>query len=568
MVSGTFTACNRVSTCFALFCFFVALCLSIPTQNSNDETNPHIFTRDDGPPEQQCGFTSNPDIFGIGIRIGYYTQAVAVWFASFFFFREAKVLRAVNTLFIIAMFIVGIISACNASTTYAAEMFLLLQVGICLGIVGILDLSKYSTRLWKVSWERLAIKTAMAYAGHSFNIWFWWIGLGKMLTTPCGTFMWYVVKADLFGWARTVMKVVSVFGIVERTYSAAWRDSIRGIHAWFAKDIRDDFRARSDEKSGGGFPLDAASQTCSNAPEPAANNDQQPSEPSVGDLGCQLNPNSTKKRAEDVCTTDLGCSPPRSSLSACVSTSIASETRSSSPTFASIYAADRYLQQITAIYPPTIAENRRRGCSILRGRIKFYIPSFHTRCIHPAPSSATCLFLTAKAVARGRLPVSAVAIVIQHIIALEKEPAWRLPRFVYQMLRAMPAQGPPDWQSLTLASDIQLSQKPFTVARWKWIYDATKTLATIVLFIGQVELTIAWNHMGGLQTLNSVGQLIPFILGVGGLVKVLWGKWRFLKNGTKEDPDSNEYCEGKEAIQAYQTWKKAYEQRIGLAAER
>ncbi len=39
-----------------------------------------------------------------------------------------------------------------------------------------------------------------------------------------------------------------------------------------------------------------------------------------------------------------------------------------------------------------------------------------------------------------------------------------------------------------------------------------------------------WNEVGGLQSLTSLGQLIPFILGVGGLVKVVWGKacsvWR------------------------------------------
>lgn len=569
MPSIAFTARNRVSTYLALFgLFFVALCFSIPTHSSNDGTEPRNLTRKDVLPEQQCGFTSNPDIFGIGIRVGYYTQAVAVWFASFFLFREAKVLRAVNTLFIVAMFIVGVISACNASNTYAAEIFLLLQIGVCLGIVGILDISKYSTRLWKISWERLAIKTAMVYAGHSFNIWFWWVGLDNMLKTPCGTFMWYVVKTDLYGWARTVMKVISIVGFVERTLSVTWKDCIRGIHAWFAKDIRHSFNERLYKESGGSVFSDAATQTCLDAPEPAANDDQQPSEPWVRISGYRLDPNSTEKRAKDVRDTEPDCSPPRSSPSRCEPTLKILESRNGTPTFESIYAADRYLQQITAIYPPALAENKRRTCSIFRGKIRFYIPSFRTRCTQPAPSIARCLFLTAKAVLCGRLPVGAIAIVILHIVALEKDPAWRFPRFIYHMLRAMPAHGPPDWQSLTLASDIQLSQIPFTVARWKWILDAGKTLTTIILFIGQVELTIAWNRMADLQTLATVGQLIPFILGVGGLVKVLWAKWCLLKNGTKEEPHIDEFLEGKEAIKAYQKWKKAYEQHIGLAEGR
>lgn len=85
-----------------------------------------------------------------------------------------------------------------------------------------------------------------------------------------------------------------------------------------------------------------------------------------------------------------------------------------------------------------------------------------------------------------------------------------------------------------------------------------------MIFIAQVELTIAWNRMGGLQTLNTVGQLVPFILGVGGLVKVVWGKWCLLRKSVKEEPefdDSGE--EDRAAIEAYRTWKDAYEQRLG-----
>jgi hypothetical protein len=42
-----------------------------------------------------------------------------------------------------------------------------------------------------------------------------------------------------------------------------------------------------------------------------------------------------------------------------------------------------------------------------------------------------------------------------------------------------------------------------------------------VLVIG-TELTIQWNYISGVQNIESVGQLIPFCLGVGGLLKVIW----------------------------------------------
>lgn len=85
-----------------------------------------------------------------------------------------------------------------------------------------------------------------------------------------------------------------------------------------------------------------------------------------------------------------------------------------------------------------------------------------------------------------------------------------------------------------------------------------KNLLLIILFITQVELTIVWNHVSGLNSLTSLGQLIPFILGVGGLLKVLWSKWRLVRSGIREDfksscPPSTDY---ETAIEAYLQWKK------------
>lgn len=45
--------------------------------------------------------------------------------------------------------------------------------------------------------------------------------------------------------------------------------------------------------------------------------------------------------------------------------------------------------------------------------------------------------------------------------------------------------------------------------------------ACSVLVIG-TELTIQWNKIQGVQNLRSVGQLIPFTLGVGSLLKIVW----------------------------------------------
>jgi hypothetical protein len=44
----------------------------------------------------------------------------------------------------------------------------------------------------------------------------------------------------------------------------------------------------------------------------------------------------------------------------------------------------------------------------------------------------------------------------------------------------------------------------------------------LALAVIAVELTLIWNFVSGINSMNSVGQFIPFTVGVGGLVQVLW----------------------------------------------
>jgi NADH:ubiquinone oxidoreductase subunit 6 (subunit J) len=44
----------------------------------------------------------------------------------------------------------------------------------------------------------------------------------------------------------------------------------------------------------------------------------------------------------------------------------------------------------------------------------------------------------------------------------------------------------------------------------------------LVLAVCAIELTLLWNSVSEISSMNSVGQFIPFTVGVGGLVQVLW----------------------------------------------
>jgi len=180
----------------------------------------------------ECGFAGNPDVYGIGIRIGYYTQALAVWFANYFHFREAKVLRSVNNLFLIALTIVGIIYFNNAPDVYAVEAFLLLYLGITVAVISMLDSSRFTSRYMETSNERMISKMLIYITGQIFSVYFWWRALDTMRPTPChspnlttldaidpkgGTYGFFLVPVNMYGWLRTLMRVVSV---IELTKSA------------------------------------------------------------------------------------------------------------------------------------------------------------------------------------------------------------------------------------------------------------------------------------------------------------------------------------------------------------
>jgi hypothetical protein len=104
-------------------------------------------------------------------------------------------------------------------------------------------------------------------------------------------------------------------------------------------------------------------------------------------------------------------------------------------------------------------------------------------------------------------------------------------------------------------------------------------LVVHILVMLQLELTLEWNHVDGLSDLwTSVGQLIPFIIGVSGLTLVL-GRWvgrRWDKKnrgkglGMKEAileveaEEGNLFGLGEEVRVSYEKWKVGFEGSTGM----
>ena len=179
-----------------------------------------------------CGFQGNSDLFGVGIRTAYYMQIAAVWFSNYFYHREAKILRAVNKVFLLAIIIAGLVFFLNPRQYHVIEAFLLLQIGIVTGLVGITERTRYSSQYRATSKERLVIRVFIMLSGGLFNVLFWWVGLVSLscLIAQCVFLRLYT---PFLQWKLRVVIIIIRFLHLLLLRSIA---SFAGLGAGFATD--------------------------------------------------------------------------------------------------------------------------------------------------------------------------------------------------------------------------------------------------------------------------------------------------------------------------------------------
>ena len=517
-----------------------------------------------------CGFQGNSDIYGIGIRIGYYTQAIAVWFSNFFHFREAKVLRAVNTLFLLALMVAGLIYFANPHETYVIEAFLMLQVGIIIGLVGITERSRYSSKYIKTSKETLVLRIFIVTVGSFFNVCFWWWGVEVMLPTPCnvanttrgrgllepkdsggGTYIFYIFKTSIYGWAGTLMRIKSLIAVVWTAPKMVTFDVVALMYNWRMRKTRAAF-------------VDAMNEHHS---QRRLRHGLEAETPQTRNLERQQD-DQTQRQPEAV---NLQLSPPSSSNKKVVVPDAKHKSQKHSESLRVLEGVDaslKYLEDLLSIYPSTSATLPKKNPTRLCGRLmRFNIPRHQTQCTDTSTPYTTCLWHTFRTQFSNKPSLDLRWRLALHMTASGQQPFWRWPRLVHRMHRLSQTSAPPDWRHVALASDILLTQTPIVVASRTWMLMAAYQFCIIGALIVQVETAVAFNNMRGVDSLSTLGQLIPMILGVGGLLRVLWGKWRLLRGGIREERERGEEGEYERAMNLYlKQWEPCVGRRMARAA--
>lgn len=166
-----------------------------------NETLAVLATREEPP----CLLKGDPDLYGLGIRVGIYIQTLAVQISALLSMalRQDDYLGEGVIIFILAVgsVLVKQIVEHKIVAVEAAPMIVLLlsQVGVCrsVGKMGVV----------------LGFIYAVEFCGlTALFIWFWWHGMDVLGHSPCpDDKAFFFAKVSLWGWFRTMNKVFAVF---------------------------------------------------------------------------------------------------------------------------------------------------------------------------------------------------------------------------------------------------------------------------------------------------------------------------------------------------------------------
>jgi hypothetical protein len=554
---------------------------------SSSQSSPLIPT----PDTPQCGFVGNNDIYGIGIRIGIYAQILAVWFANYFLFSEAQILRDAVSVFSVAILVVSLIFAADPSDVYAVEGFILLQILAWSCMMGVRAKSSYSKGTFsRGSLLRRVVCDVMNLMSVCLQVWFWWSGLDRMKKTPCGTWlMMYVVKTSMFGWARKVMMAMSLFMLVCTVYWTAtefsrpwmfWRmrrtmaDFEEAVAKWELRIVKEvahreseaDAVTVSDALSEQTFTHDGCSNySCDQCSPIGPNSGQECGDvqglSTVDTLVQQANPTKAESSASTA-------EPDVVSLPATVLRCLQYDLDST--ILQQVHEAEIYIQHCIAStpYPHSSAGAPLPLTTIIRSILfpKRYRSTPTSK--STPPSWLQCQIQICTSIITLRASPQALAI-YSHLRQTRLLDPFNGPFQIHAALTY--SDKLPPWPCVLLASSI-LSTAPSTPKKlWLGWYYALLDVVVHVIVILQLELTLHWNNVSGLSGLwTSLGQLLPFIIGVGGLGLVI-GRWvvriweKRRKGGlrTREDDanvrdgqeDGETFGLGKGVMEAYGKWK-------------
>ena len=387
---------------------------------------------------------------------------------------------------------------------------------------------------------RVIIRESSLLGLLAYTVWFSWAGLDLMKRSPCGTFIFFAAKVNLYGTYRTVFKAFSisalVCGMIKQLDTA-----VQLSQRWRGNVVRDpDYYVRLQAAL-----IDEAAQREKLSPEPL---------PTV-DMASQGSQTIESEMLEAAVQAPLPKSPSITGLEdrssedkSDDSSSRASDTEETSfPSLDELILAERYLLSIINI---DVRDHSQWCYEIKWIPLKIFLPSIH---------SPSTLYKRTILLSNSRpFRISLLIPLFRHIKSLCRFPLYSYFFMLEAALRS-PLHKQVSSSALITTLALHKAQLPANRPVPNVVLNAAASLSMCMLLVLSVELSLRWNSITGLGHVGATGQLIPAIIGLGGLFRVVWV--RLASGEVRGRADDGAGKEIRDCAELYQRLKREREMK-------
>ncbi|KAI5776717.1 hypothetical protein EDC01DRAFT_681526 [Geopyxis carbonaria] len=202
-----------------------------------------------GAPVGTCGYVGNADVYGLGIRIGLYTQWLSTLISNWLHQHNISRMRDVNTCFQIAMLIALLALNNSADPPHAMDLYI-----IIVQIVGSTStISAHATnpkQFKQTSWGGV-LRFLIYWAVAAYSTYFWFRGIHKFraLDGDCTSYGFAFARVPITpnGWFALLHKIVSLLAVGVFTVLCGWT-VFRHWRTFVERSFVGAYRARQHRK--------------------------------------------------------------------------------------------------------------------------------------------------------------------------------------------------------------------------------------------------------------------------------------------------------------------------------
>ena len=167
----------------------------------------------------ECGFDGDQDMYGLGIRIGYYVQWVATVLGAYYTPKIVSSAFEANAIFNIGMLAGLVYSTLRRNDMFVVEPVMVLGFSIGGAIVGLLDPKNVhdskSLKSLRARLVHLCGTGALSLPLLIYWTWYSFFGMSTLHYNHCARYTFFIVKIDIWSpWFRYFMKIATIMSLV------------------------------------------------------------------------------------------------------------------------------------------------------------------------------------------------------------------------------------------------------------------------------------------------------------------------------------------------------------------